>query len=86
MIVRPVAHPAVDFGGQDDFVASPAAGRQPPADYLFGFGFVRLAAVSVGGVEEMDPQFQRLIHDGMAVGFCGLRAEVHSAQTKRAYL
>ena len=46
----------------------------------------RLPAVDVGGVEEVDAQLQRPVHDGEAVGFGGLRAEVHRAQAQPADL
>ena len=52
--VGPVAHIAVDFGGDDDFLAPPAALREPAPDDLLGDAFALFPAVDVGGVEEVD--------------------------------
>ena len=82
----PVAHRAVDLGRQHDLLAPPAALRQPAPDDLLGDALAVLAAVDVGGVEEVDAQLQRLVHDREAVGLARLRPEVHRAQAQPADL
>ena len=83
-LVGPFAHAPEDLGGDDDFLAPTAALREPAPDDLLGDAFAHFPAVDVGGVEEVDAQFQGAIHDGERIFFGGVRAEVHRAQTQRA--
>ena len=75
---------AVHLGGEDDLVAPAAALGDPPADDLLGDPFAGLPSVHVGRVEEVDAQVERPVHDGVAVVFRGLRAEVHRAEAQPA--
>ena len=63
-MVRPVAHAPVDLGGDDDLLAPPAALGEPAPDDLLGDTLAGLPAVDIGGVEEVDAQFEGLVHDG----------------------
>ena len=83
-LVGPVAHPSIDLRGQNKLFASTAALIEPAADNLFGHPFADFPPIHVGAVEKIDAQFQRVVHDGKAVGFGGLRPEVHSAKAKAA--
>src|SRR5690606_34925296 len=75
----------VDLRGEHDALPAVAGGLgEPAADDLLGASGVAGPAVDVGGVEEVDAQFQRAVHDGEAVGLAGLGAEVHGAQADRA--
>jgi hypothetical protein len=78
-LVGPVAHASIDFGGQHHFFTSPAALREPTTDNLLRHPFADFPAIDVGAVEKVDAPFQRLVHDGKAVAFGGLRPEVHGA-------
>ncbi len=82
VVIGPVAHAAVDLGGQDDLLAASAALGEPAPDDLFGDAFADLPAVDVGGVEEVDAEFEGLVHDGEGLFFGGLRAEVHGAEAE----
>ena len=75
-------HFAVNLGREDDFFAPSATLGKPAADDFFGDALALLPAVDVGGVEEIDADFERLVHDGEAVGLGRLRTEVHGAETK----
>src|SRR5688572_30115486 len=44
-LVGPVAHAAIDLGGQHDLVAPPAALRQPAPDDLFGDAFADFPSI-----------------------------------------
>src|SRR5439155_1482430 len=85
-VVRLVAHLPVDLGGQDDALAAAAALGEPAPDDLLGHALARPPAVDVGGVEEVDAELQRPVHDGEALGLGGERAEVHGAEAEAAYL
>jgi hypothetical protein len=63
-------------------VCPPPALRQPAADDLLGDPHAEMKAVDVGGVEEVDPLLQRLIHDREAVGLARLGAKVHRPQAQ----
>ncbi len=84
LLVGPFAHPAVHLGGEHDLVAAPAALGEPPADDLLGDTLAELPSVDVGRVEEVDAVLERAVHDGVAVGFGGLGAEVHRAEAQPA--
>ena len=83
-VVRSVAHWVVDLRREDDLLAPPAALREPASDDLLGPPFAALPAVDVGGVEEVDPEVERLVHDDERVGLARLRTEVHRAEAKPA--
>ena len=83
-LVGPVAHAAIDLRGQHNFLSSPAALGKPTADNLLRHPFADFPAIDVGAVEKVDAPFERLVHDRKAVGFRGLRPEVHSAETEAA--
>src|SRR5262249_17035045 len=86
IVVRSLAHAAVDLGRQDDALATSTALRQPAADDLLGDALARLPAVDVGRVEEVDAELEGPVHDGAAVGFAGEWTEVHRAQAETAHL
>ena len=77
---------AVEFGGENDLLAAPAALRKPTADDLLGDAFAHLPAVDVGGIEEVDARVDRGIHDAERVSLGRLGTEVHRPQTKPADL
>ena len=80
LLVRAVAHAAVELRGQDDAVA--AAARERLADYL-----LRLAArVDVRGVDEVDPRVERPVDDAdrLVVVRVAPGAEHHRAEAERA--
>lgn len=83
-LVRPVAHAAIDLCGQHNLLPSPAALCEPTADDLLRHPFADFPAIDVRAVEKVDAPFERLVHDGKAVGFRGLRPEVHGAETEAA--
>src|SRR5262249_30183896 len=82
-VVLALAHRAIHLGGQHDLLA-PAALRQPAPDDLLGHANAQARTIAISGVEEVDPQCQRLIHDREAVGLAGLRSEIHGSQTQPA--
>ena len=57
--VRARAHPAVDLGGDHDFVAPREVGQRTADDLLAG-----AVRVDVGGVEEVDAQVERRLMKG----------------------
>src|SRR5262249_36437946 len=63
-----------------------AALREPATDDLLGDALAGLPAVDVRRIEEVDPELQRTVHDGEAVGLRGERAEVHGAETEATHL
>jgi hypothetical protein len=79
-IVGPAAHLAVDLGGNDSAVAPAPAAGEPVADD--GFGFARLTAVAVGGVEEVNTRIVGEVHDVVRVFLGGSGPEIHRAKTK----
>ena len=82
MLVRPVAHAPVHLRGDDHFLAPPAALGKPASDNLLGDAFADLPAVDIGGIEEINAQFERLIHDGEGIFLFRLWAEVHRPQAQ----
>ena len=81
--VGPVAHGAIDLGGQDEFLAASAALRQPPANELLGEAlappaFTQLVAIGVGGIEKIEAGCKRPVHDQAAVRLRSERSEVSS--------
>src|SRR5579859_4109150 len=96
-LVGPGSHRPVQLGGQDGPFPPPAATREPLADDLLGPARVGLgvladlagrtldAAVAVGGVEEVDADLKRVIHDRVRLGERGQRPEIHRAQAEAAY-
>ena len=85
-LVGPVAHRPVQLGGEHGALPPPAAAREPLADDLLGPAGMRLVvlgeltgralhpAVAVGGVEEVDADLVRVIHDGVGFGEPGSAA------------
>ena len=77
--------------GPNTFVASTTFSRRPPpcANQLPMIVSVApgalVAAVAVRGVEEVDAELERAIHDREGVGLGGLRAEVHRAEAELAH-
>jgi len=67
-------------------LAAIAALLEPSTENALGDALALLAAVDVGCVEELDAQFQGLVHDGKAVGFGGAGAEVHRTQAQAGNL
>ncbi|MNS88881.1 hypothetical protein D3C72_1228730 [compost metagenome] len=82
--VGPLAHVAVDLGGDDDLLAPAAALGEPAAEDLLGDALAAHPAVDVGRVEEVDAVLERAVHDGERVRFGGLGPEVHRAQAQPA--
>src|SRR4029079_690644 len=76
-LVRPVAHLAVDLGGEDGSLPSPTAGGEPAAEDPLG---ATPLAVDVGRVEEVDAVVVGRVHDLVRVGLAGPLAEVHGAK------
>jgi hypothetical protein len=68
-LVGPVAHAAVELGGDHRLLPAAAAFREPPADDLLGDALTGLPAVDVGGVEEVKPGVMCRVHDRVAVFF-----------------
>jgi hypothetical protein len=68
------------LGGQHHLLPAATALGEPAPDDVLGDALAGLPAVHVGGVEKIDPQFERLVHDGKRIGFTGLRTKVHGAQ------
>ena len=83
-VVRPLGHRAEDLGREHDLLAASAALREPAADDLLGRAGTLRSAVAVRGVEEVDPELERAIHDLVRVGLARERAEVHRAEADRA--
>src|SRR6056297_2758799 len=84
---RPVSlalHRAVDLGREDDRLAPPAALGEPAADDLLRGAGLPAPAVHVGGIEEVDAELQRAVHDVEAVFLGGVPAEVHGAEAEIA--
>lgn len=73
-------HRAAELGGEDDVVAAAA---QCLPDDLLGFA---VAAVYVGGVDEVDPVVERTVDDAHALVVVGVAEtpELHGAQGVRA--
>ena len=85
-VVRPIGHWSVQLGGKYNLVAPIAAEREPVANDFFGGANAEVSAVTIGGVEEVDAQLERSIHDGVRVGLRGLGSEVHRAEAQFADL
>src|SRR4051812_4208365 len=82
VLVRVVAHAAVDLGGEHDVLAA-AIGKCLADDLL------RLPArVDIRGVDEVDPRVERAVDDADRVLVIGVApgAEHHRAETERAHL
>jgi hypothetical protein len=90
-VVRAGAHRLVDLGRENDPLPAPALG-EPAADDLLRGAEALLhvrglrAAVDVGGVEEVDALFERLVHDREAGRLVGDPAEVHRPEREPADL
>src|SRR6266498_1169806 len=82
--VRPLGHVAVQLGGQHGLLPPAAALGEPLADDRLGAPAVLAPAVHVGGVEEVDPDVQRPVHDLVRRGLFGHRTEVHRAEAEPA--
>jgi hypothetical protein len=76
----PAPHLPVDLGGNNGPLPPAAACGEPVADD--GFCLARLAAVAVGGVEEIDARLVGDVHDGVRVFLRRSGPEVHRAKTK----
>src|SRR5262249_39498656 len=85
-VVRAGPHLAVHLGREHDLLAASPALPDPPADDLLGDALARLPPVDVGGVEEVDAELERTIHDDEAVALARERTEVHRAETEPAHL
>src|SRR5439155_8073029 len=85
-IVRPGTHSPVHLGGQHDAVAPAAVLCQPAADDLLGHTLAALPAVDVGGIEEVEAELERPVHDREALALRRLGAEVHRAEAEAAHL
>ncbi len=80
-IVRTIPHCVVNLGRQNHLVPASAALGQPTPDNLFRNPLAHFPAIHVGGVEKIDSHFQRFVHQGKAVFFSGMPAEIHCAET-----
>src|SRR5262249_19015767 len=85
-LVGPVAHAAVNLGGEHDLVAPAAALREPAADDLLGPALSFLPAVDVRRVEEVDTELEGPVHDALRILLAGLRAEIHRSQAQARHL
>ena len=83
-VVRPLRHRSVHLGGEHDLLASVTALREPVADDRLRRARALVAAVPVGGVEEVDAVIERLVHDHERVALRRERSEVHGAETQLA--
>ncbi len=83
-VVRPVGHRAEHLRGEHDLLAPLATLREPRADDLLGAARALRSAVAVRGVEEVDAELERAIHDRVRVGLGRQRPEVHRAEADRA--
>ena len=75
LVVRVVAHGAMHLGGQHNILAT--------ALQCFADNLLRLAvAISIGGVDEVDPEIQRIVDHTDAVVVIGVSdaSEHHRAQ------
>ncbi len=72
-VVGPVAHRAVELGGDHRPLPTSAALGEPAPDDLLGHPVAPPPPVNVGGVEEGDAQLERLIHQAVGVGLLGVR-------------
>jgi hypothetical protein len=79
-------HRVVDLGREGHVAAPSAALREPVAQALLGVAVLLLPAIDVGGVEEVDPELERPVHDGETVLDGGVPAEVHRAEAAVAHL
>ena len=75
---------AKDLRRDDHALAAIVALREPSADDLFRHPFAELPTVDIGRIEEVDTEIECAVHDLIAVGFGGLRAEVHGAEAEPA--
>ena len=85
-VVGPVRHGAEHLRGQHHLFPSAAALGQPTSHNLLCGARTLVAPVPVGGVKEVDAQFQRLVHDGPRIRLGGLRPKVHGAEAQLADL
>ena len=83
-LVRPIAHVAVELGGEHHLLAAATALGEPAPDDLLGGSPPLGAAVDVGRVEKVDPGLQSRVHDGKRGGLIRLRPEIHGAQADAA--
>ena len=58
---------------------------KPVADDLFRAPAIALPAIDIGGIEEIDAQLQRPVHDREAVFYRRMRTEIHRAQAQVAH-
>ena len=84
-VVGPLGHRAVDLRREHDLLAPASALREPAADDRLGRARTLVAAVAVGGVEEVDAVLERAVHDDARVGLARQRPEVHGAETQLAH-
>jgi hypothetical protein len=78
-----------DHLGRDDNPIAPASRLQPRADHALGHaeGFVLgRHRIGLGGVPEIDPVVDRVIHLAMGVGLGVLHAPGHGSQANDAHL
>src|ERR1700722_10920945 len=73
--------PAKTLVGGTPFSPRPPPPGEPATDYRLGLA----AAVQIGRVEEVHARFERVVHDGEAVGLVRLGAEVHRPEAQRAH-
>ncbi len=86
LLVRPVPHVAEYLGGEHDFFAPAASLGEPAPDNLLGDALADLPTVDVGGVEEVDPELKRAVHDPECVRLACMRAEIHRSKAEAADL
>src|SRR5688572_1304166 len=79
-VIRPFGHRAERLRGEHHLLPPAATEREPAPDDLLRAAGAETAAVTVRSVEEVDPELEGAIHDGVRVGFLGLQAEVHRAE------
>src|SRR5579863_10004843 len=83
-VVGPVAHRAVELGGDHHLLAASPTLRETPAADLLGESLALLPAVDVRRLEEVEARIERRVHDLERRGFVGLRTEVHGAEAQAA--
>ena len=80
-VIRPLAHLAVDLGGQNDFVA-PAVLFEGAADELLAFAVV----VDIGSIDEVDAPVQGAVDNLYRFFAAAWIGEVHGPQAQRGDL
>jgi len=80
-VVNARPHHTVHFGCEDDAI-SPIALGKPSANDLLRLAAALRLPIAIGSVKEVDAQFQRALHNRVALRLRSARTEVHRPQTE----